>query len=238
MRAGAGGRPSRRLGRTALAAVVLFGLVVASPPPGASAQGATLSGSRVYSFGSTVASDLSNYTVYYTMPQVIQAGVETNMSFFVYVTVLSGWKIQSQTQILTIIINTPTTQVVTEKAQNNVTLYQGGRWGPFNMAFDINASQAGLAPGQATNATVFGNLVVYEALDDPVSPFVHDSGATFKLADVQIAAGGRTAPSANRLLTSVFLGGAVVTALTGFTLATRKKHGSEMPRAAAGPARP
>ncbi|MDG7022619.1 MAG: F0F1 ATP synthase subunit delta, partial [Nitrososphaerota archaeon] len=34
------------------------------------------------------------------------------------------------------------------------------------------------------------------------------------------------------------LGGAVVTALTGFTLATRKKHGSEMPRAAAGPARP
>lgn len=220
--------------RTTLAAMIVLGLVLASPPSRAVAQEATVSGATSYSFGSNVASDLSNYTVYYTMPQVIHTGVKTNMTFFVYVTVLSGWKFQSQSQILTVIINTPTTQVLTEKAQNNITLYQGGRWGPFNMTFDISPSQAGLAPGALTNATVFGNLVVYEAIDDPASPFVHDSGTTQELAGVQIAAGAGPSPSQNRLLTSALIGVAVVTALAAVSLATRSKRVPESPGTATG----
>lgn len=228
------GHPPGHPGLGTLAAIVVLWLVVASPPSKAVTQQATVSGATVYSFGSTTASDLSNYTVYYTMPQVIQTGVKTNMTFFVYVTVLSGWKIQSETQILTVIINTPTTQVVTEKAQNNVTLYQGGRWGPFNMTFDISPSQSGLAPGAVINATVFGNLVVYEALDDPASPFVHDSGTTLKLSDIQISEGAGPAPSQTRLLVSVFVGVAVVTALAGVSVASRRKRAPETNGGAAG----
>ena len=84
-------------------------------------QTGTVSGSTLYTFGSTVSENESNYTLYYSMPQVIHAGVKTNMTFYIYVTLLSGWKIQSQTQILQIIINTPTKQVTTQQAQNNVT---------------------------------------------------------------------------------------------------------------------
>ena len=121
------------------------------------------------------------------MPQVILAGVKTNMTFYVDLTPLSGWKLQSQRQVLQIIINTASKHVTTQQAQNNVTLYQEGRWGPFNMTLDHNDSQAGLSPGQVANATVFANLVVYEAFDDPGAPFVQDSGTTLKLNTVQIA---------------------------------------------------
>jgi hypothetical protein len=182
------------------------------------------SGNVVYVFGSQLAQAQSNYTLYYTTPTVIQAGVSTNMSFFVYVTELSGWKIQSQQQILEIIINTPTTQVVTEKAENQVTLYQGGRWGPFNMTFDLNDSQIGIRPGQSTNATIYADLVVYEAFDNPASPFVSDSGSTLKLADVQIyATPAGPGNASDRLLESLGVGAAVVVTLAVVAVMTRKK---------------
>jgi len=188
------------------------------------------SGNVVYVFGSNVSEDQSNYTLYYTTPTVIQAGVSTNMTFFVYVTELSGWKIQSQTQILEVTINTPTEQVVTEKAQNAETLYQGGRWGPFNMTFDLNDSQIGIRPGESTNATIYADLVVYEAYDNPAAPFVYDSGNTLKLADVQIYStpSGQGATS-SRLLVSLAVGAAVVAALAGVAVATRKKEGRVPP---------
>jgi len=182
------------------------------------------SGNVVYVFGSGVSENQSNYTLYYTTPSVIQAGVSTNMTFFLYVTELSGWKIQSQTQILEITINTPTTQVITEKAQNALTLYQGGRWGPFNMTFDLNDSQIGIRPGQVTNATIYADLVVYEAYDNPASPFVSDSGNTLKLTDVQIdSTPAGQSPSPDRLLASFGVGAAVVAALVGVAVATRRK---------------
>jgi hypothetical protein len=208
----------------ALAGLVLVGLVLVATAPRALGQTGTMSGSTLYTFGSTISENESNYTLYYSMPQVIHAGVKTNMTFYVYITVLSGWKIQSQTQILQIIINTPSKQVTTQQAQNNVTLYQGGRWGPFNMTLDINDSQAGLSPGQVTNATVFANLVAYEASDDPVAPFVQDSGMTLKLDTVQIAATpDGSGPSDGRLLGSLAVGAAVIAILAVVGVATRKK---------------
>jgi len=208
----------------AIAGLVLVGLVLVAWAPRALGQTGTRSGSTLYTFGSTVSENESNYTLYYSMPQVIHAGVKTNMTFYVYVTVLSGWKILSQTQILQIIINTPSKQVMTQQAQNNVTLYQGGRWGPFNVTLDINDSQAGLSPGQVTNATVFANLVAYEASDDPVAPFVQDSGMTLKLDTVQIAATpDSSGPSDDRLLASLAVGAAVIAILAGVGVATRKK---------------
>jgi hypothetical protein len=210
----------------ALAGILLVGLVLAATTSRALGQTGTTSGSTLYAFGSTVSQNASNYTLYYSMPQVIHAGVKTNMTFYIYLTLLSGWKIQSQTQILQIIINTPSKHVTTQQTQNNVTLYQGGRWGPFNMTLDLNDSQAGLAPGQVANATVFANLVVYEAFDDPGAPFVHDSGMTLKLNTVQIAATpDGSGPSDNRLFASLAVGAAVIAALAGVGVATRKKSG-------------
>jgi hypothetical protein len=208
----------------ALAALVLAELVLAATAPRALGQTGTTSGSTLYTFGTTVSQDESNYTLHYSMPQIIQAGVKTNMTFYVYLTLLSGWKIQSQTQILQIIINTPSKHVTTQHAQNNVTIYQGGRWGPFNMTFDLNDSQAGLSPGQVTNATVFANLVVYEASDNPAAPFVQDSGMTLRLDAVQIAATPEGSGASDyRLLASLSVGAAVVAVLAGVGVATRKK---------------
>jgi len=223
-RAESGKRAATDAQARALVALVLAGLVLAATASRALGQTGTVSGSTLYTFGSRVSENESNYTLYYSMPQVIHAGVETNMTYYIYVTLLSGWKIQSQTQILQIIINTPSKQVTTQEAQNNVTLYQGGRWGPFNMTLDINDSQAGLSAGQVTNATVFANLVVYEAYDDPNAPFVHDAGMTSKLTAVQIAAAPDSSGQSNgRLFTSLAVGAAVIAVLAGVGVATRRK---------------
>jgi len=209
----------------ALAGLVLVGLVLAATASRALGQTGTSSGSTLYTFGSTVSQNESNYTLHYSMPQIIHAGVKTNMTFYIYLTLLSGWKLQSQTQVLQIIINTASRQVTTQQAQNSVTLYQGGRWGPFNMTMELNDSQTGLSPGQVTNATVFANLVVYEASDDPAAPFVQDSGMTLKLNTVQIAATpDSSGPSDGRVLASLAVGAAVIAALAGVGVATRKKR--------------
>ena len=92
--------------------------------------------------------------------------------------------------------------------------------GPFNMTLDLNDSQAGLSPGQVTNATVFANLVVYEASDDPAAPFVQDSGTTLKLNTLQIAATPEGPGPLDRLLASLSVGAAVIAVLAGVGVAT------------------
>ncbi len=204
---------------------VLASIVIAMMILGSTPRVVAEPGSVVYTFGSTASQNQSNYTLYYSIPPVIQAGVKTNMTFFLYVTGLSGWKIQSQRRILQVIINTPSKQVTTQKVQNDVILYQGARWGPFNVTLDVNDSQSGLSPGQVANATVFANLVVYEQYDNPAYPFLVDSGATLQLTSVQIAATtGSSAPGGDRLVASLAVGAAVVVILSGLALATRKRE--------------
>lgn len=208
----------------ALAGLVIVGLVLAATASRAMGQTETSSGSTLYTFGSTVSQNESNYTLYYSIPQVIHTGVKTNMTFYIYLSLLSGWKIQSQTQILQIIINTPSKQVTTQQVRNNVTLYQGGRWGPFNVTLDINSSQVGLSAGQVTNATVYANLVVYEAYDDPNSPFVHDAGATLELTNVRIAASpDSSGASDGRLFASLAIGAAAIALVAGASAAIRRR---------------
>ena len=205
-------------------ALVLSLLALSISPSVAFAQTGVVSGSAVYTFGSTISNNESNYTLYYSVPQVIHTGAKTNMTFYVYLTLLSGWKIQSQEQALQIIIDTPTKQVAVQETSSNVTLYQGGRWGPFNMTFDLNDSQAGLSPGRVVNSTVFANLIVYEAWDDPVAPFVHDAATTLKLTTSQLAAPpGTSSSSTGRVLASLAVGLAVVGVLAVVSLETRKK---------------
>jgi hypothetical protein len=187
-------------------------------------QTSTTTGSVTYSFGSNLSNDVSNYTLYYTLPQEIQSGVKANMSFYVYLTLLSGWKLQSQSQILQVTIDTPEKQVAIQTTQNNVTLYQGARWGPFNMTFDVDGSQAGLSPGQAVNATVFATLTVFEAYDNPVSPFVHDSGATMRVASLLLEAGpGGSSSSTARVFGSLAVGMGVVAVLAIVAVASRRR---------------
>src|ERR1700733_6268320 len=153
-----------------LVALVVFG--TAAP------RAFALTGSVLYTFGSATSENESQYTLYYTIPPVIQAGVATNVTFFVYITTLSGWKVQSQDQILQLTINTATESVRIPQTKNSLTLYQGAGWGPFNVTLDLNDSELGLTPGQVIKASVFGDLVAYEQYDDPAYPFLVDSGAT------------------------------------------------------------
>jgi hypothetical protein len=222
-------------------ACFLIGLVAFGGAPRAFA----ITGSVLYTFGSATSENESQYTVYYTIPPVIQAGVPTNMTFFIYVTTLSGWKVQSQDQILQLTINTATESVTIPQTENSVVLYQGARWGPFNVTLDLNDSAFGLSQGQAVHASVFGDLVAYEQYDDPAYPFVVDSGATMLLTNVTLAAapatsstsgGHSTIPttttasttnvspfSGERALVSIGVGAVVVVALTGVALVTRGK---------------
>lgn len=177
----------------------------------------------IYTFGSPLSTNESKYSLYYTIPPVIQTGVKTNFTFYIYLTELSGWKINSQKQYLTITINTPTATVATEKVNNSVFLYQGGRWGPLNVTFDLTDSQVGLSPGKSTNATAYANLVVYEQYDDPRFPFLVDDGATLKLTDFKISSTqASSGVASNRLLVSFAVGTAVVVVLAGVVLVSRR----------------
>jgi hypothetical protein len=201
---------------------VLIALIVFGIAPKAAGD----SGSVVFTFGSPLSSNESKYTLYYSIPPVIQTGVKTNFTFFVYLTELSGWKYDSERRYFTITVNTPTATVVTQKVSDVSFFYQGGRWGPFNMTFDLSNSQVGLSPGQETNATVYANLVVYEHYDDPKFPFLVDDGATLKLTDMKISSTGTpgaTSLSGNRLLISFGVGAMVVVALAGVALVSRKR---------------
>ena len=199
---------------------LLIGLIVIGSAPKAVGD----VGSVVYTFGSTLSDNESKYALYYSVPSVIQAGVKTNLTFYVYLTELSGWKIQSQRQILQITINTATATVTTQQAQNGVFLYEGGRWGPFNITVLLKDSDAWLSPGEMTNATVFANLIVYEKYNNPKSPFLVDDGTTLELTDVKLAATpASSSVSGGRLLTSIAVGAVVVLALGGLALTTRRK---------------
>jgi hypothetical protein len=187
-------------------------------------------GPIVYIFGDHIDNNESMYSLYYTAPAVIQTGVKTNLTFYIYITELSGWKIENQRQILTININTPSATVFTQKMNRTGFAYEGSRWGPFNMTVDITASQSGLSPGQTTNATLYANLIVNEQYNDPKFPALVPDGKTLQVTNqLQIAApaGGSALSSitGNHLLTSIAVGAAVVIALAGITVVTRKRNG-------------
>src|SRR5579862_9746900 len=112
---------SRRSQLKLVVCLVTSGLVITGLVPRASAY----SGSAQYTFGSAVSENESQYTLYYSVPPVIHAGVGANLTFFVYLTELSGWKINSQMQVLRLIVNTPDKSVTTQEARNSVILYQG-----------------------------------------------------------------------------------------------------------------
>jgi len=200
---------------------ILAGLIVFGSAPKAIGDSG---GPVVFTFGDHLDNNESMYSLYYTVPSVIQTGVKENFTFYIYFTELSGWKINSERQILTMSINTPTATVATQKINSTQFLYQGARWGPFNMTLDLTASQVGLSPGGVTNATVYANLIVYERYNDPKFPVLAPDGKTLQVTNVQIAApGGSESLSGNRLLTSVSIGAAVVAVLAGVALVTRRR---------------
>lgn len=200
---------------------ILVGLMILGSVPRAIGN----EGSALYTFGSALDNNESKYTLYYSIPPVVQTGVKTNFTFYIYLTELSGWKINSERQILTMIINTANATVITQKVNNTAFLYQGGRWGPFNMTVYLNDSQLGMSPGGATKATIYANLVVYERYDDPRFRFLVDDAATLKLTDVKLAATPASSDlTVNRLFISIAVGATVVAVLTGVALATRKRE--------------
>jgi len=199
-----------------LIALIVFGLT----PKAIGDSG----GPIAYTFGDHLDNNESTYALYYNVPSVIQTGVKENFTLYIYLTELSGWKIDSERQILTLSINTPSATVLTQKINSSQFLYQGARWGPFNITVDLSAAQVGLSPGGVTNATVYANLVVYERYNDPKFPVLAPDGKTLQVTDVQIVApAGSPGLFGNRLVTSIAVGAAVVVALAGVTRLTRKR---------------
>lgn len=200
---------------------ILVGLIVFGSAPRAIGDSG---GPVVFTFGDHIDNNESTYSLYYDVPSSVQTGVKENFTFYIYLTELSGWKIDSERQILTMSINTPSATVTTQKINSTQFLYQGARWGPFNMTIDLSASQVGVSPGGVANATVYANLIVYERYNDPKFPVLAPDGKTLQVTNVQIAAPGSSAGlSGNRLLASISVGAVVVTVLAGVALVTRKR---------------
>src|SRR5437773_10177128 len=128
---------------------ILMGLIIFGSAPEAIGDSG---GPVVFTFGDHLDNNESMYSLYYTVPSVIRTGVKENFTFYIYLTELSGWKVVSERQILTMSINTPTATVATRKINSSQFFYQGARWGPFNMTVDLSASEVGLSPGGVTNA--------------------------------------------------------------------------------------
>jgi hypothetical protein len=203
---------------------VLVGLIIFGWAPKAIGDSG---GPVVFTFGDHIDNNESMYSLYYTVPSVIQTGVKENFTFYIYFTELSGWKTDSERQILTMSINTPTATITTQTINSTQFLYQGARWGPFNMTIVLSASQVGLSPGGVSNATVYANLIVYERYNDPKFPVLAPDGKTLQVTNVLIAVPGGTAGlSGSRLLTSISVGAAVAAVLAGVALVTRKRRGS------------
>lgn len=207
-------------GRRSLACIALC-LILLSTIPRALAD----TGSAGYTFGTPFTSNESKYTIYFSVPPIIQVGVKTNLTFYLYMNEMTGWKAWCNNQILQFLVNTATIQVKLPRLTNNQTTYAGARWGPFNMTVDFNATQFGLSPGQSTNATLFADLVVYEQYNDPTFPYLVPSGSTVQLTQFQITTTSPSAPSsgANHLLTSAAVGAAVVLVLAGLSLLGRRR---------------
>ena len=187
-------------------------------------------GEVAYIFGNSLddGGSISQYTLYYTIPSVIQAGVPTTVSLYLYITEMTGWKVYDYGMSLTLSINTPTepNAVYSQKVWDNSTTYAGYRWGPFNMTIDLSNSQVGLTPGQTTTLSYFGYFTAIEQWNDPRAPYLTPVGEPLQLPGnftIQASASAPPAPVSHQTATTIAVGAVIVAALTIVALATRKK---------------
>jgi len=213
-------------------ACIVFALIVVGLIPRAFAN----TGDVAYTFGNALddGGSISQYTLYYEIPPVIQAGVPTNITLYLYITQMTGWKVYDYGMSLTLNINTPTepNTVLSQKLWNNQTTYAGYRWGPFNMTVELSNSQVGLSPGQSTTLNYFGYFTATEQWNDPRAPYVTPVGASLELpGNFTIQASTSAPPVSHQTATTFAVGAVIVAALTVVALVTRKRgsHGTTAP---------
>jgi len=187
-------------------------------------------GDVTYTFGNALddGGSISQYTLYYTIPPVIQAGVPTIVSLYLYISEMTGWKVYDYGMSLTLGINTPTESntVFSQKVWDNSTTYAGYRWGPFNMTIDLSNSQVGLSPGQSTTLNYFGYFTAIEQWNDPRAPYLTPVGSSLQLPGnftIQASTSSSSPPVSHQTATTIAVGAVIVAALTIVALATRKK---------------
>jgi hypothetical protein len=207
-------------------ACIILTLIVLGAIPRALAD----TGDVAYIFGNSLddGGSISQYTLYYTIPSVIQAGVPTNVSLYLYITEMTGWKVYDYGMSLTLSINTPTESktVFSQKVWDNSTTYQGYRWGPFNMTVELSNSQIGLSPGQSTTLNYFGYFTAIEQWNDPHAPYLTPVGEPLQLPGnftVQASTSATPVPVSHQTATTIAVGAVIIAALTIVALATRKR---------------
>jgi len=217
---------NRRSPYVKVLATLLLALILLGSTPAVRAN----TGTVVFTYGSPLddGDSISTYTLYYNVPPTFQAGVPTNMSFYIYITGLTGWIVHDTSISLEVTANTPNepNTVFSQKFWDNQTLFQGYRWGPFNMTVDLSPSQVGLSPGQSATLSFFGSFVADEQWNDPRAPYLLPTGSTMAIpGNYTITAPTSTsAPSSSqRTLTTLGVGLGVIAVLTVVALATRKR---------------
>ena len=208
------------------ACFVMFMLAMAVVPRTA---GLT-TGSVMYTFGNALddGDSISEYTLFYKIPPVLQTGVPTNITMYLYITELTGWKYYVNNMYLIITAQVPGEQsaVFTQKVENNITSYQGYRWGPFNVTFDVTNSQAGLSPGQGKPISFYADLTAAEQWIDPYYYVLTPVEASMPLAGnytLQAPAAPSSAPVSHHDATAIAIGAVLVAGLTIAVLATTRK---------------
>jgi hypothetical protein len=205
-------------------ACAIFAMIVVGSIPHALAD----TGDVAYTFGNALndGGSISTYTLYYDIPHVIQAGVPTNITLYIYITQMTGWKVFDYGMSLTLTINTPTqpNTVLSQKVTTNVTTFAGYRWGPFNMTIDLTNSQVGLSPGQSTNLEFYGYFTATEQWNDPRAPYLTSVGTSMQLpGNFTIQASTPAPPVSHQTATTFAVGAVIVAVLTLVALATRKR---------------
>lgn len=190
---------------------------------------ALTTGSVMYTFGNALddGDSISEYTLFYTIPQVLQTGVPTNITMYLYITELTGWKYWVNNMELVVTAQVPgeSSAVMTQKVENNITTYQGYRWGPFNFTVDLSNSQVGLTAGQSTPISFYGDLTANEQWTDPYYYTAVPVEASMQLgaSDTLEAPAASTGPVSHHDATAIAIGAVLVAGLTLAVLATTRK---------------
>lgn len=217
---------SRFVGLKVFACFVMLMLALSVLPR----TSALTTGSVMYTFGNALddGDSISEYTLFYTIPAVLQTAVPTNITLYLYITELTGWKYWVNNMYLVVTAQVPgePSSVFSQKVENNITTYQGYRWGPFNVTVDLSNSQVGLKPGQSTPISFFGDLTANEQWTDPYYYTSVPVEASMQLGanhTLEAPTAASSAPVSHHDATAIAIGAVLVAGLTLAVLATTRK---------------
>jgi hypothetical protein len=169
---------------------------------------------------------LSEYTIQYQYPSVVDLGQNLNLTVTVFVNQLTELKLYVFDWGIVSTISTPNGAPVTQKitvSNVNDYLYTGSHWGPTTVTIPINSSNFSPAAGQSFVASISLEWIADVQYDKPYSYHFYENNFT-DLGNVTITNnvqhGGSNITTYYYLVIGVIVIGAIV--ITGWFLSRKR----------------